>query len=32
MAEDVFISYSHENKDAARILAEMIGARGYSVW
>ncbi|MEP7210666.1 MAG: toll/interleukin-1 receptor domain-containing protein [Alphaproteobacteria bacterium] len=32
MAEDVFISYSHENKDAARILAEMIGAKGYGVW
>ena len=32
MAEDVFISYSHENKDAARILAEMVGAKGYGVW
>lgn len=32
MAEDVFISYSHENKDAARILAEMIGAKGFGVW
>ena len=29
---DVFISYSHENKDAARILAGVIEARGYDVW
>lgn len=29
---DVFISYSHENRDAARIIAETITAKGYDVW
>ncbi len=29
---DVFISYSHDNREAARILAETITARGYDVW
>lgn len=29
---DVFISYSHENKEAARMLADTITAKGYNVW
>lgn len=29
---DVFISYSHENREAARILAETITDKGYNVW
>lgn len=29
---DVFISYSHENRDAARILAETISSKGFEVW
>ena len=31
MAE-IFISYSRENRDAARILADSIEAKGYDVW
>lgn len=32
MSEEVFISYCHENREAARILAETVMARGCSVW
>lgn len=32
MAEDVFISYCHENKAAAKVLADTVAANGYSVW
>lgn len=29
---DVFISYSHQNRDAAQIIAEKVAAKGYEVW
>ena len=29
---DVFISYSHENKEAARVLADVISSKGFDVW
>lgn len=29
---EVFISYSHANREAARIIADMITAKGYDVW
>ena len=29
---DVFISYAHEDRDRARVLAEALEGRGWSVW
>jgi hypothetical protein len=29
---DIFISYSSEDRDQARILAAFLEAEGYSVW
>ena len=29
---DVFISYAHEDRDAAQRIAAVLGAAGYSVW
>lgn len=29
---DIFISYAHEDKDAARRFAEAFAAEGFSVW
>src|SRR5688572_22693330 len=29
---DLFISYSHKDRDSARTLAELLVERGYSVW
>ena len=32
MADEIFISYARDNREAARILADTIEAKGYDVW